>query len=103
VANRARDRLRADKRHASRLLDGEAPPAEAGSPEDSLICAEQAYRIYEALSQVPSEQREVIALRVKAGMRFNEIAKVQGASLAAVQARYRRGIDRLRSILNGRL
>ena len=103
VANKARDRLRAGKRHAARL-DAEAiPRAQAGPPEDSLICAEQARRIYEALAQVPYEQREVITLRIKAGMKFKKIAAVQGASLVAVQARYRRGIDKLRSILNGRL
>lgn len=103
VANKARDRLRAGKRHAARLDRHAAPKAEAGPPEDGLICAEQAQQIYEALSQVPYEQREVIALRIKAGMKFKDIAAEQGTSLLAVQARYRRGMDRLRSILNGRL
>ena len=103
VANKARDRLRAGKRHAVRLEGRATPKAEAGPPEDGLIYAEQARQIYEALSRVPYEQREVIALRIKAGMKFKEIAAQQGASVLAVQARYRRGMDKLRSILNGRL
>ena len=45
----------------------------------------------------------MIALRLKAGMTFKDIAAIQDASYVAVQARYRRGIDKLRSILNGRL
>ena len=103
VANKARDRLRAGKRQAARSRADAVPKAEAGAPENDLICAEQARRVYEALSQVSDEQREVIALRIKAGMGFKEIAKIQGASYVAVQARYRRGIDKLRSILNGEL
>ena len=103
VANKARDRLRAGKRHAARLENHVTPKTEANPPEDGLICAEQARQMYEALSQVPYEQREVIALRIKAGMKFKEIAAQQGVSVLAVQARYRRGMDKLRSILNGRL
>ncbi len=67
------------------------------------ICTEEARRIYEALAQLPDEQREAIVLRVKAGMRFRQIAQIQNASFVAVQARYRRGIEKLRSILNGRV
>jgi RNA polymerase sigma-70 factor (ECF subfamily) len=74
----------------------------AGPPEAALICAEQARQVYEAMAQLPLEQREAIALRIKAGMRFKEIAKLQGASYVAVQARYRRGIEKVRSILNER-
>ena len=59
--------------------------------------------MYEALAQVPYEMREVIALRIKAGLGFKQIAQMQNASYVAVQARYRRGIETLRSLLNGRL
>jgi DNA-directed RNA polymerase specialized sigma24 family protein len=36
-------------------------------------------------------------------MKYRQIAKIQGVTYVAVQARYRRGIEQLRSILNGRL
>jgi RNA polymerase sigma-70 factor (ECF subfamily) len=103
VANRARDRLRAGKRHGDRLAAGAGPEPQAEPPEETLICAEQTQRVYDALAQLPDEQREVIVLRIKAGMKFRQIAEMQDASFVAVQARYRRGIDKLRSILNGRL
>ncbi len=103
VANRARDRLRAGKSHAARREVATAPNHEAEPPEETLICAEQARQVYEALAQIPDEQREVIALRLQAGMSLRQIARIQKASYVAVQARYRRGIDKLRSILNGRL
>jgi len=103
VANRARDRLRAGKRQADRLAAhaGTEPPSEPA--EDTLICHERAKQIYEALAQLPDEQRETIVLRIKADMKFKQIAERQNASYVAVQARYRRGMDKLRSILNGRL
>jgi len=103
VANRARDRLRAGKRHGNRLAAEAGPEPQSEPPEETLICAEQAQRVYAALAQLPDEQREVIVLRIKAGMKFGQIAQMQNASFVAVQARYRRGIDKLRSILNGRL
>jgi len=59
--------------------------------------------LYEALAQLPDEQRETIVLHLKADMGFKQIAEMQNASYVAVQARYRRGMDKLRSILNGRL
>jgi RNA polymerase sigma-70 factor (ECF subfamily) len=103
VANRARDRLRAGKRHVARSAGDAGPEPQAEPPEDRLICAERAYWVYEALARLPDEQREVIALRITAGMKFRKIAEIQNASYVAVQARYRRGIDKLRSILDGGL
>lgn len=103
VANRARDRLREGKRQRRVLPAGAGPQRQWDPPEETLICNEQAKQIYEALAQLPEEQREAIVLRVKAEMTFRQIAKVQDASYVAVQARYRRGIDRLRSILDGKL
>jgi RNA polymerase sigma factor (sigma-70 family) len=103
VANKARDRLRSGKRITARLQAFSEPEPEAGPPENGLICDERARHVYEALAQVPCEQREVIALRLKAGMGFKQIARIQNASYVAVQARYRRGIEALRSILNGGL
>jgi RNA polymerase sigma-70 factor (ECF subfamily) len=103
VANRARDRLREGKRRRDRLADSAEPEPQCGPPEEMLLCDERARQVYEALAQLPEDQREVVILRIKAEMKFQQIAEVQHASYVAVQARYRRGIDKLRSILDGRL
>jgi RNA polymerase sigma factor (sigma-70 family) len=103
VANRARDRLRAGKRHGNPPAMTVEPEAPSDVPEQTLIYAERAQQIYAALAQLPDEQREAVVLRIMAGMRFKQIAAAQDASFVAVQARYRRGLDKLRSILNGRL
>ncbi|OHB66272.1 MAG: hypothetical protein A2Y76_10725 [Planctomycetes bacterium RBG_13_60_9] len=103
VANRARDRLREGKRHGDRLAADTRPAPQSEPPEDRLICDERAREVYAALAQLPDEQREAIVLRIKADLRFKQIAEIQNASYVAVQARYRRGLDQLRSLLNGRL
>ena len=103
VANRARDGLREGKRHRDRLAAGAEPEPQCDPPEDALLYDERTRQVYEALAQLPDEQRETIVLRIKADMKFKEIAKLQNASYVAVQARYRRGMDKLRSILNRRL
>jgi RNA polymerase sigma-70 factor (ECF subfamily) len=103
VANRARDRLREGRRRRERSGAGAGPEAQSDPPEEVLICNERTKQIYEALAQLPDEQRETIVLRLKADMKFQQIAEIQNASYVAVQARYRRGMEKLRSILNGRL
>jgi RNA polymerase sigma-70 factor (ECF subfamily) len=103
VANKARDRLREGTRHRDRLAAAAEPEPQCDPPEDALLYDERARQVYEALAQLPDEQRETIILRIKGDMGFKEIAKLQNASYVAAQARYRRGMDKLRSILNGRL
>jgi len=57
----------------------------------------------QALAQIPFEQREVLSLYMQSGMTFKQIAKIQNASINTVQGRYRYGLDKLRSLLNGEM
>jgi RNA polymerase sigma-70 factor (ECF subfamily) len=54
-----------------------------------------------ALDQLPELQREAIALRLHSCMQFKAIAKLQGVTISTVQARYRYGLDKLGSLLDG--
>jgi len=103
VANRARDGRRQGRRQAERLAAHVRLNVRSEPAEDMLLCDERAKQVYEALAQLPDEQRETIVLHIKADMGFKQIAETQNASYVAVQARYRRGMDKLRSLLNGRL
>ena len=47
--------------------------------------------------------REVVVLRLCSGMRFQAIARMQGVSINTVQGRYRYGLDKLKTLLNGKL
>jgi RNA polymerase sigma-70 factor (ECF subfamily) len=103
VVNRIRDRMRARKRQGQ-TLDMEMPlESDFDPPDGRLLSDEQSRLVARALAQLPDEQREVIALHLNGQLKLREIAKLLNVPLTTVRGRYRHGIDRLRSILNGRL
>jgi RNA polymerase sigma-70 factor (ECF subfamily) len=101
VMNRARDRIRANQRQPMRLDGTEPISSDLSGPDHSIICSEQSQRLNHAIAQLPNEQRDVIVLRLKGEMRFREIAKLHGVSVNTIQGRYRYGLNKLRSVLNG--
>jgi DNA-directed RNA polymerase specialized sigma24 family protein len=52
------------------------------------------------MSKLPYEQREAVVLHLKGGMKFKELAKLQGVSISTIHGRYRYGLYKLRSLLN---
>ena len=65
------------------------------------MSTEGARQLNNAIAKLPAEQRDVITLRLKGEMKFREIARLKGTSINTIQGRYRYGLKRLRSILNG--
>jgi RNA polymerase sigma-70 factor (ECF subfamily) len=103
VVNRVRDRVRARKRQALRL-DEETPlESDFDPPDGRLMSDEQSRLVARALARLSDEQREVIALHLNGQLKLREIARLQNVPLTTVRGRYRHGIEKLRSILNGRL
>ncbi|MFC1763983.1 RNA polymerase sigma factor [Planctomycetota bacterium] len=100
VLNRSRDHLRKRRMMPEALDDLQLLDATVPAPDSRIIFAEQSVRLSVALAQLPAEQHEAVVLKVKAGLKFRQIAALQGVSINAVQARYRYGIDKLRSLLN---
>jgi RNA polymerase sigma-70 factor (ECF subfamily) len=101
VLNRVRDRRRQARRQAVRPLVSGDPVCSAAGPEQAAILVEEAGRLHDAIVELPDEQREVVLLRLKANMKFRDIARLQQTSVSTVLGRYRYGLDRLRSRLNG--
>jgi RNA polymerase sigma factor (sigma-70 family) len=101
VVNRARDRIRANQRGPARLDGSEPIRSDLGGPDHAILCSEQSQRLNRAIALLPAEQREVITLRLKGEMKFGQIAKLHGVSINTIQGRYRYGLNKLRSILNG--
>jgi RNA polymerase sigma-70 factor (ECF subfamily) len=103
VVNRVRDRMRARKRQGQ-PLDVEMPlESDCDPPDGRLLSDEQSRLVARALGRLPEEQRETIALHLNGQLKLREIARLQNVPLTTVRGRYRHGIERLRSILNGRL
>jgi RNA polymerase sigma factor (sigma-70 family) len=103
VVNRARDRIRARKHGGQNLDEGLPIESDAAPPDQRIVSDEQSRLVARALARLPEDQREVIALHLNAELRLHAIAKHLGVPLTTVRGRYRHGIERLRSILNGRL
>jgi RNA polymerase sigma-70 factor (ECF subfamily) len=100
VVNRVRDRMRRRRQHAGYVDSHQDLRPEAEQPDELIIGSEQAQRLSKAMTQLPQDQREVIVLRLKGDMKFKEIARLQGVPIQTVQARYRYGLSKLRSILD---
>jgi len=101
VANRARNHRRDEYRyHHSLAKQVDGDPATACEPAHWAIVSEQLQSLSEAMAQLPTEQREAVALHLGAGMSFPEIATIQNASVNTAQGRCRYGLEKLRSLLN---
>jgi len=103
VANRARDELRARRRQAVGLDASLSMPSKARGPASGAIRNEEMQIVAEALKQLPFEQREVVVLRTRGRMTFKAIARMRNVSIKTVQSRYRYGLEKLRTLLNGQL
>ncbi|MHC4575352.1 MAG: RNA polymerase sigma factor [Planctomycetota bacterium] len=103
VANCARDRNRLKLGRGAGLDAAEAVSAKLAGPIERAMGGEESAKLQDLLGRLPYEQREVVVLHLHHGMRFREIAKALDVSINTVQSRYRYGLERLRSILNGEI
>ena len=100
VANRARNVGRQDRPICPDRL------RQVGPQLDSLeivAVSELHAQVRAALAGLDAEQRQAITLHVLGALRFREIARQTGESVNTVKSRYRYGIARLRSQLNGQV
>jgi RNA polymerase sigma-70 factor (ECF subfamily) len=101
--NLVREQYRKRKRRREQSLEsGSAPPPEARANDGAESEDEhkaRAARIRAALASLPPQQREVIELHWFEESPYEEIARIVGASVAAVRVRAHRGYERLREIL----
>jgi RNA polymerase sigma factor (sigma-70 family) len=104
VANRARDINRTRRRHSTVSLDEvNAHRAGGDSPEEAAASRDLAAKLDAAMAELPDEQREVLVLHLQGKLPFREIARLKEISINTAQSRYRYGLDKLRSTLNGEL
>ena len=100
VANRARNVVR-----RNRLADPYDGPRPGQQPDASqlLLDAELHQMVRTGLASLPPEQRDAIVLHVIGSLRFREIARQTGEPVNTVKSRYRYGIAKLHSLLNGQV
>jgi len=104
TANRIRNRVRDQQRHETTGLEGaEDLVGSFRRPEQWAMLSEALEQLRRAMAQLPYEQREVVGLYIEGSITFRQIARIQNVSINTVQGRYRYGMNRLRSLLNGEL
>lgn len=103
VANRARNVSRQGRQVDPERL-AQAKP-ESVPPDGSEAASEEEQRriLTSTLAQLPEEQRYAIVLHVLSALPFREIAQQTGTSINTVQSRYRYGLRKLRTLLDGQV
>jgi RNA polymerase sigma-70 factor (ECF subfamily) len=103
VANRARNINKAKRYESIETNSVEQEESDFNEPVNTLVCNEQLQQLNNAMAQLPYDQREVIMLHFHRSLTFQAIAQEQGISVNTVKSRYKYGIDKLRTILDGEL
>ncbi|MCB9896295.1 MAG: sigma-70 family RNA polymerase sigma factor [Planctomycetes bacterium] len=97
LRNQVLDEFRRNKRELNAL--GQVDAVTLVKPRDTVASREEAEQLNEALMRLPSEQREVLLLRIYGEMKFADIADVLQASTKTVESRHRLALEKLREWL----
>ncbi len=104
LVNRIRNVWRdAGRKRTVQLDEAEHEAPGESQPQRWAILSEQLQMLSAAMAELPEEQRQAVALRIEGAMSFRQIAEIQSTSANTVKGRYRYGINKLRSILNGKV
>jgi RNA polymerase sigma-70 factor, ECF subfamily len=103
IVNRIRNLMRESKPSqdpSAAGFDGRLPKSTSGN---RALLIEEVEIIYRALRRLPAEQSEAIWLHLHAGLTFRQIAKTNNLSIATVHSRYRYGLQKMRTLLDGQV
>lgn len=102
VRFRALDRLKRARveRHAQERLEREWVVA-GPEPENRFAARQELERVNHALGELALEQRSVVLARTQSNLTFEQIAEAEGIPLGTALTRNRRGLSRLRALLQG--
>lgn len=104
VANKARDYARKRRRQqAVPVNEAQRTMSDADGPLQLIERSDQIRKLTHAMTHLPYEQREAIVLHLHGRMRFKTIAKLQNVSIKTAHSRYRLGLEKLKSILDGKV
>jgi RNA polymerase sigma-70 factor (ECF subfamily) len=101
VANRVRDLLRARQHRHVHLEQARVTAPDTSEPSRQVSWNERLEELSSALEKLPQEQREVIVLHIHGRMRLRAVAQSLDLPVNTVKSRYRYGIAKLRSIMDG--
>ena len=82
-------------------MEDEQMISDTNNPVQLVVRDEELKQLSYAMTQLPHPQREAIVLYLHGGLKFRQVAKFQEVPIKTAQSRFRCGLDKLRSILNG--
>jgi RNA polymerase sigma-70 factor (ECF subfamily) len=102
AAHKVTDAFRAIGRNRSEPM-AELPDTAVTNdgPEHRLLAGERAERLGEMLHRLTLRQREVLILRIVAGLSAEEVAQLVGSTPGAVRVTQHRALNRLRAVMSG--
>jgi len=100
AANKVADAQRAAVRAATATPPDALPDQADGTPgpEQQALSADLARRLSALLARLPETQRDIVVLRVAAGLSADEVAAIVGMTAAAVRVAQSRALARLRTL-----
>jgi len=98
--NKKIDKFRKDSRPLPDANDPTYGPQEEASPEQSTFQAMDADRLYEVMSELPEEQKQVLVMSFIHENPQSEISTKLGLPLGTVKSRIRLGLGRLRHLMD---
>lgn len=69
------------------------------NPEKKLITTYENKKLYNAISTLPEDYREIILLKHFSGLKFEEISKILNVPIGTLLSRFKRAMDKLREKL----
>lgn len=99
AGHKVADALRASYRDRSEPVEVLPEPVEpSAGPEDAALAAEEAARARALLDRLPEHQRELLLLRVVAGLSAEDTGTALGMSPGAVRVAQHRALAKLRAV-----
>ena len=89
------NQLRRQKNLSTDRLQARISPAPPTPPAELAEFADERDRLHRLLAELPDAQAESLRLRYFAGLKFEEIAQVQGVAVATVKSRVRYALEKL--------
>lgn len=106
VRNASRDAVRYRRVQSERtesLFNGYVPPERVDDPADDVLTRERDQILRLAVDELDAADREVVVLKVFAGLTFDAAGQVLEQSPKTVATRYRRALLKLEEKLRGQL
>ncbi len=104
ASNCATDYLRSTRRKPLRFVESLAEEelpvnaTEVGDPVNEALRRERTRELSDLVCRLDEPLREVVALRIYAGMTFREVAEVTGCPISTVKSRMEQAVDIIRRL-----